>query len=641
MAQAPGVLALACACLLWLATAAGAESVDSLLARGRQLAHSPDLQLRLQAKHDLEEATRLAPERADAWWELSALQVSFGERDQVRASLEHLARMTPDDARVWAGLGDGWRWDWLATTDDSSFGRAWRCYRRAVSLDTTQLDAWLGACGMALAKGNLRDSRATAEGAIACAPDAAMSQLAFACVAYRLGALELADGAFDEAIPRLPAVFATRFKGIDAAAWRTTTHVAKDDVDSSLVWSDRSGIPDPDLTTPWNEAALDFQFRVGLALLLLRSEDSLRWDMRSELIARYGMPAAIHPQVGIPDFELRLERRKPVMYAPDPLAYPYHYVRWSYPALGMEALLVDRSLREQYTSRPNQDESQEPAPDLDLLRGRSDLVISPDGLAVFRTMAPGVTPIPVMAIVSRFPAPSGTRLVAYVGASASLQDTLWGSMVVSDPSGTQRLASAEGRLRRSACDPTERQLVQLSTIVPAGAYRVDLSVRSGAQRRGLARRRATVPEPDAQLRMGDLVMLCGSPENQTSKGAILLDPEFQGRSEGGRDLSVYFELANLATGADGQKAFTYAYAIHALDEHGEEIGHALVQATRSEHYVGDDRRQFITARCAGLKPGRYRLRIDVRDDNAVTAAARMLDFERVKTAGREPTPSTR
>jgi len=450
----------------------------------------------------------------------------------------------------------------------------------------------------------------------------------------------LADGAFEVAIPRLPTNWVRRFNGIDTATWRTSAEVSKDDVDSSLVWSDRAGIPDPDLTTPWNEAALDFQFHVGLALLLLSSEDSLHWDMRSELIARYGMPAAIRPAVGIPDFELRLERRKRVNYAPPPSAYPYHYLRWSYPGLGMEAWIVDRTLGEQYESPPSLEDSRAPAPDLSLLRGRSDVVISPDGLAVFRTMAPGVTPIPVRAIVLRFPAPSGTRLVAYMGASASLQDTLWASMVVSDPSGTRRLASAEGLLRRSACDPTERQLVQLSTIVPAGEYRVDLSVRSGVRRRGLARQRVTVPEPDAPLRMGDLVMLCGPPGNQTSGGAILLDPDFDGRSEG-RDLSVYFELANLATGADGQKAFTYAYAVHALDEHGEQTGPALVQATRSQQYVGDDRRQFVTANCAGLKPGRYRLRIDVRDDNAVAAAARMLDFERVRPGAPGPTPSTR
>ena len=628
-------------CLPWLATAAGGQGVDSLLVRGRQFAHSPDLNLRMQAVRDLREAAQLSPERADVWLELSALQVSLGERDQARASLVHLAAITPDDARVWARLGDTHRWDWLATVDDSSYARAWRYYRHAVQLDTMQLAAWLGCCAMALGKGDLLGSREAAEGSIACAPDAPMSHLAFACVAYRLGMPELAEGAFSEAIPRLPVEIARRFKGVEVEAWRSTADVPEDGIDSSLVWSGSNDIPDPDLTTPWNEAALDFQFRVGLALLLLRGEyDSLRWDMRSELIARYGMPSGIHEMVGILDFESSLSRRTPVVYAPPPNAYPYHYQRWSYAALGMECLIVDQSLREQYEIRPDLEESQEPRPDLNRLRGRSDLVLSPDGLAVFRAMAPGVTSIPVSVLVSRFPAPSGMRLVAYVGASASPHDTLWGSMVVSDPSGTQRLASAEGRLRRSACDPTQRQLVQLSAIVPAGAYRVDLSVRSGTRRRGLARQRVTVPEPDSQLRLGDLVMLCGAPENQTSAGAILLDPEFQSRSEGRPDLSVYFELANLATGADGQKAFTYVYAIHALDDHGKETGPALIQASRSEHYLGDDRRQFMTVRCAGLKHGRYRLRIDVRDDNAVAAAARTLDFVRVRPGERGPT-STR
>jgi len=82
-----------------------------LLARGRALAGSPDLQLRAEAARELQEAARLAPGRADVWWELSALQSSFMEREQARASLAHIARITPDDAGAWARLGDAWRWD--------------------------------------------------------------------------------------------------------------------------------------------------------------------------------------------------------------------------------------------------------------------------------------------------------------------------------------------------------------------------------------------------------------------------------------------------------------------------------------------------------------------------------------------------
>ena len=103
MARAPGSVGLACACLLWLASAVGAETMDSLVARARALARSPDLQLRLKAARDLQEAARLAPERADVWWELSALQASFFEREQARASLEHLAKITPDVVLVSIG----------------------------------------------------------------------------------------------------------------------------------------------------------------------------------------------------------------------------------------------------------------------------------------------------------------------------------------------------------------------------------------------------------------------------------------------------------------------------------------------------------------------------------------------------------
>lgn len=121
--------------------------------------------------------------------------------------------------------------------------------------------------------------------------------------------------------------------------------------------------------------------------------------MRSEHIARYRMPARIHPMMSIPDYDLRFARRAEVRYAPDPQPYPYHWQRWSYPALGMEMVIVDRLLIEHYESRPNTEMSQEPQPDLSRLGWRNDLVLSPDGLDVISAMAPGVTPIPVSAIV--------------------------------------------------------------------------------------------------------------------------------------------------------------------------------------------------------------------------------------------------
>src|SRR5262249_24830107 len=198
-----------------------------------------------------------------------------------------------------------------------------------------------------------------------------------------------------------------------------------------------------------------------------------------------------------------------------------------------------------------------------------------------------------------------------------------------------------GPMKRSVCDPTERQLAQLSGVVPPGAYRVDLSVRCGVRRRGLARVRTQVAPPDAGLRMGDLVLLCGPGDLQSQARGGQLGAEFPRRSLGRRDLAVYFELAGLAAGPDGQRAFQYSYAIHALADDGDEVGPALVEASRAEHYAGDDRRQFITANSASLKPGRYRLRIDVRDENAGGVAARTLEFEKVGAAPEAAPPAAR
>jgi tetratricopeptide (TPR) repeat protein len=635
-------LALACALLSGLGSlaVASAQEADSLFERGRRLGNSSDLDHRRQGLRDLEAASRLDPERPEVWWELSVLEIALGERSRARVALERLAALTPEDARAWTRLGDAWRWDWMATIDDSSFARALRCYGRSTRLDPTGLDAWLGRVGMALARGDVRASRLAAEGAIACSPTEAMSQLAFACVAYRAGALELAEGAFDVAIPRLPADVVPRFRGPATARRRALGGTPEGSPDSTIVWSEVTGIPDPDLTTEYNEAALDFDFRIGLALLLFRGEGHAHWDMRAELIARYGMPAAIEEPTPDQVLEFRFMRRLSAEEAvPSGPPYPYHFQLWKYPALGMDAPLWDRSVREIYERPPDFERSTDALPDPRLLRGRSDLMLAPDGLAVFRTMAPGVTPIPLDALLSRFPAPSGTRLVAHVGAAAGPLDTLWASMVVSDRDG-RRVASAEGRMRRSACDPAARQVVQLDGVVPPGAYRVDLSVRFGARRRGLVRVRSVVPEPDPRLRMGDLVPLCGPLELQRSGAAVQLEPDFHRRSVGERDLSVYFEMANLADGLDGEKSFHYAYSIHALGDDSEEIGPALVEAARSERYAGEERRQFITAHVAGLRPGRYRLRIDIRDENGEGAAVRTLDFEKLAAAG-EPPPRGR
>ena len=105
--------------------------------------------------------------------------------------------------------------------------------------------------------------------------------MALACAAWRRGDLALADSMFR--VAREPGA------RVGTGTLRASGPWTVDD-------RERSGIrpsPDPDLTTPENEAELDYLTRLGLALLLFRDARGLRWDMRTELFVRYGPPASV------------------------------------------------------------------------------------------------------------------------------------------------------------------------------------------------------------------------------------------------------------------------------------------------------------------------------------------------------------
>lgn len=87
--------------------------------------------------------------------------------------------------------------------------------------------------------------------------------------------------------PRLGPMLRERF---DAPPWNADDDPGEDDASRDRdFWKGR----DPDLTTPQNEALLDYRHRLALALLLFGEGDRLRRDMRAELFARYGAPAQI------------------------------------------------------------------------------------------------------------------------------------------------------------------------------------------------------------------------------------------------------------------------------------------------------------------------------------------------------------
>jgi hypothetical protein len=371
---------------------------------------------------------------------------------------------------------------------------------------------------------------------------------------------------------------------------------------------------DPDLTTPENEAELNFMARVAHALLLFRDERGVRWDMRAELFARYGIPDSIqlHPPQAL--LEYSVTRYVHNEYAPPPIYFPYNEQIWSYTSLGMRVVLWDRSLHQVYELPVVHEYSNDPRPDPAAIAARPDLVLLGDGRGVYRALPPGVTSMAVRAQLSRFPADSGARLVAILEAPGGPTEALQGSWAVVTAEGRQ-VARGSGALSVSACEPGELRFANFDAEVPPGDYRVDVAVADGHGRRGVAHLRAAVVPPPGPLALSDLVLLCG-PEAAASEGsAIRIEPSFERRLGHARSVAVYFEVDHLVAGPGGASRFAYTYAIRpavASEARGPRP-ERVFEATREEENVGPHRRQFVSAPLQSLAAGAYDFEIVVRD----------------------------
>ena len=468
---------------------------------------------------------------------------------------------------------------------------------------------------LALVKGDVDLATRAARSALRCAPDAADVLLALGMAAYRAGALATADSAFRDAIPRLPPDTRRRFydvsiiAGHDLAA--TTTTPGNDDSLAHAFWRPH----DPDLTTPENEAELNFQARVAQVLLLFCDRGRVRWDMRAELFVRYGIPGSIRQPpttTRLDEREFTYRRLGQVVYAPDELAYPYDEQIWEYPELGMSVSLWDRSLTDSYELPVAYEGDPGPRPDPARIANRPDLVLLGDGLGVYRALPPGVTPMTAHAQLTRFPAGALTRLVAHLEAPGGPGDSLWGSWIVLAGDGGT-VARGAGALSISACDPTRRRIGEFSAEVPPDEYRVDLAADDHHGRRGVVHLRAEVASPPGSLALSDLVLLCGAQAQAMDAGAIRLEPDFERRVAGARTVTVYFEVDHLALRPDGSSRFACTYALRPVDENSTIRAQPAFEATREEENVGGHRRQFVSAPLRSLKPGSYDLEVELRD----------------------------
>ena len=590
---------------------------DSLQSRAREGLARKTIEARRRARDDLTAAAERAPDRPETWRDLAQACIATGQLARARDCLRRAADLAPDDPGVQLALAYGWKSEWLVSNEDSSLALAIERFLTAARFAPLDPEPRVELTALALVKGNVDLATRAAQSALRCAPDAADVLLALGMAAYRAGALATADSAFREAIPRLSPDERRRFCDVSfiAGSGPAAAAVTPGNLDSlaRAFWRRH----DPDLTTPENEAKLNFQARVAQALLLFRDRNHVRWDMRAELFARYGIPAAIRQ----PPTTTRLDERyftyrRPgqVVYAADELAYPYSEQIWDYPELGMSVSLWDRSLTDSYELPVAYEGDAGPHPDLARLANRPDLALLGDGLGVYRALPPGVTPMTARARLSRFPAGALTRLVAHLEAPGGPGDSLWGSWVVL-AGDSVAVARGAGALSISACDPTRRRIGEFSVEVPPGAYRVDLAADDHHGRRGVVHLQTEVASPSGQLALSDLVLLCGAQASVVDAGAIRLEPDFERHVTGTRTVTVYFEVDHLALRPDGTSRFGYTYALRQVREHetAPRRTQPAFEATREEENVGGRRRQFVSAPLRSLQPGSYDFEVELRD----------------------------
>src|SRR5437773_103875 len=617
---------------------APAPDADSLYHRAiEQLSRGTPDDRRL-ALRDLSEAARAAGARAEILNAVARAYTAMGEHDRARACLDQVTRLAPDDADSQLQLGLLWKWEWLASLESSSYGRAIEHLLRSARLSPSSLEPRLALTALALARNNVPLALTAAQSAVVCDRGAAETALALACASYRAGELARADSAMRAALPRLPAALRPRFTdlaGIRASARAVPRSAEEADSVATSFWEDK----DPDLTTAENEAELDFFARVAHAVLLFREAGGVRWDMRAELFARYGVPATIQlppPPSGDQDvfsyLSLAPMLQGGIMLDPrsqwgDHIGFPFHMQTWIYPELGLSVDLWDRSLDQSYVLPVAHFQDADPRPEPRRMAARPDLLALQGGLGVYRALPPGVSSMPARAAMARFPSDQGTRLVAHVETEGSPADSLWGSWAVVGANG-HVLARTRCELTISACDPTGRRVAQFDAVVPPGDYRVHIAVEDRRGHRGVVRLESSVGPPELGFVLSDLVMVCGTLPGTQANGPVWIEPNFDHRLGRSRALSVYFEVGHLAVGTDGRSHFRYRYVVRGVAQDGQPGPGAqpAFEATREEENAGPFRRQFVSAPIQALAPGLYEFEIDVLDLGSGATAKRAVRF---------------
>jgi len=603
------------------------EAESLYLQSSRALARNT-VETRRFAVRCLEQATALEPDSAVYQLALGRAYYASGYLRNARLRFEQVTRIQPGDAGGHHGLGLVWRRDWLKYLDRRSLDLAVEQFSSATRLDSASTDSWLMLVPLLLEQGEAADAAVAAAHAQRADPRRLEGRLAVAHTAYRRGLLHEADSVFRATIPHLRRNVRERFEDIGPVATEQDTitlHRLPPAEQAAFVerfWGEN----DPDLSTPENEARLEYWSRATQAYFLFFDPKRDAWDERGEVFVRYGPPAELQYNP--------VEERLNWAFSTGP-QYPSNLLVWSYPELGMRVLMQDRLLSEFYMLPVSMVRDMDPVPDPDSLAQHGNALATRGLRGVFPLLPPGTKPLPIVGVVARFEGPGGPRVLAQLEAPGGPADTLWADWAVLD-SLRSVVSRASMLLAPSACAATTRRVADFAADLTPGPHIVSVTVRDGEGRRGILRRTVTLRAPRPELALSDVVVACGAPDVGAGP-SVRIQPNPAARVAGAGPLSAYFEIYHLQPGADGMARFEYVYSVRTTVRDDRFWLQKLfvpnptpaLSVSREELNFGDLRRQFVSVPVASLPPGRYRLEIKVRDLNSGDEAVRRVEF--VKT----------
>jgi GWxTD domain-containing protein len=638
------ILGLAIALVSFLASAAAASKATqhareaaTLYQRGLRMEKLDSFEGRREASRALERAVLLEPDSARYQLELAHLYLRMGFLGQARHHFERASQIDGSLAEAHLGQGLAWRRDYLKYWERGSLAVAIREFEAAAKLAPGRTDVWMQLVPMLVEQHRLREAMVAAEHAVASNPDHPEAQLAIGMLAYRLGQVERADSAFRGAIPRLSQVARERFLDIAPVASEEDTATMRRlplEEQGAFVahfWKEN----DPDLSTPENEAQLEYWARVTQAYFLYFNAHRQEWDQRGEVFVRYGPPEIVEYN------PLSVLLRSSLGYYG---VFPMNVLVWTYPSLGMVVPMQDRLLSEYYLPPISLVQGTAPAPDPDKLASQEESMATAGGRGVFPVLPPGTRRVPMAITVARYEGADGPRLHGWLETPGVPSDSLWGEWVVLDSTDSE-VARIKRPLSAASCEPGELRAAEFATGLPPGHYLVGFSLRGTHGRRGTTRLTMDLPAPAARLDMSDVVVSCGT-------GDVATTPEgtptvrFSARPgrlvRPGEPLTAYFEVYPLKLDDPPRSHMEFEYTVRSAHADPRIWIQRLISprpalpdisAQRQEQQLGDIRRQFVSVPVQPLPPGDYRLDIRVRDLNGDVEMRRSVEFTKVSDGG--------